>query len=183
MRSSPRMSRPGDSAARRSSWAWTAGSVLWAWSGMAGGPNRNSSLRAKRSNPERVYAALDCRVASLLAMTMQESLRRLLGRQIGDQAAERRGQVLAMDDHVDHAVVEQIFGALEAFGELFADRVLDHALARKADQRRGFADLDIAEHGIAGGDAARDRKSVVEGKSGYVRVDLGGRRILKKKNK
>src|SRR3546814_17096118 len=30
--------------------------------------------------------------------------------------------------------------------------------------------------------SARDRKSVVEGKSVYVRVDLGGRRLLKKKN-
>src|SRR3546814_19907465 len=33
-----------------------------------------------------------------------------------------------------------------------------------------------------GGDR-RDRKSVVEGKSVSVRVDLGGRRIIKKKNK
>src|SRR3546814_17223353 len=28
-----------------------------------------------------------------------------------------------------------------------------------------------------------ERKSVVEGEGGYVRVDLGGRRIIKKKNK
>src|SRR3546814_19270149 len=32
-------------------------------------------------------------------------------------------------------------------------------------------------------DAARDRKSVVEGKSVSVRVDLGGGRIIKKKKK
>src|SRR3546814_19056660 len=31
--------------------------------------------------------------------------------------------------------------------------------------------------------AEKDRKSVVEGKSVSVRVDLGGRRIIKKKNK
>src|SRR3546814_12680601 len=31
--------------------------------------------------------------------------------------------------------------------------------------------------------SAKDRKSVVEGKSGSVRVDLGGRRIIKKKQK
>src|SRR3546814_14132442 len=109
MRSSPRMSRPGDSAARRSSWAWTAGSVLWAWSGMAGGPNRNSSLRAKRSNPERVYAALDFRVASLLAMTMPERLRRLLRRQTGDQAAARRGPVLAMGNPGGQTADQNIF--------------------------------------------------------------------------
>src|SRR3546814_15475797 len=29
---------------------------------------------------------------------------------------------------------------------------------------------------------SQDRKSVVEGKSGSVRVDLGGRRLIKKKN-
>src|SRR3546814_8999122 len=62
-----------------------------------------------------------------------------------------------MDDHVDHPVIEQIFGALEAFGELLADRILDHALAREADQRLGLADLDIAEHLIAGGDTAGRR--------------------------
>ena len=43
-------------------------------------------------------------------------------------------------------MVQQILGALEAFGQFFADRILDHALAGKADQRLGFADLDIAEH-------------------------------------
>ena len=62
-----------------------------------------------------------------------------------------------MHDHVDHPVIEQIFGALEAFGKFLADRILDHALAREADQRFGLADLDIAEHRIAGSDAARRR--------------------------
>src|SRR3546814_16800697 len=36
---------------------------------------------------------------------------------------------------------------------------------------------------LAGLHAPRDRQSVVEGKSVYVRVDLGGRRILKKKKR
>src|SRR3546814_11010235 len=34
-------------------------------------PNRSSSLRAKRSNPGRFTRALDCRVASILPMTME----------------------------------------------------------------------------------------------------------------
>src|SRR3546814_19525494 len=53
---------------------------------------------------------------------------------------------------------------------------------------------DAAQHGVAlgfalpeivalGEGAAQDRKSVVWGKSGSVRVDLGGRRIIKKKTK
>src|SRR3546814_17275823 len=37
-------------------------------------------------------------------------------------------------------------------------------------------------HGVAH-PPLRDRKSVVEGKSGAVRVDLGGRRYIKKKKK
>src|SRR3546814_8127137 len=46
--------------------------------------------------------------------------------------------------------------------------------------RRMIENLQI----IAGGeDIAADRKSVVEGKSVSVRVDLGGRRIMKKKTK
>src|SRR3546814_12835418 len=36
-------------------------------------------------------------------------------------------------------------------------------------------------HAAAGADRPADRKSVVEGKSVSVRVDLGGRRIIKKK--
>src|SRR3546814_15338608 len=35
---------------------------------------------------------------------------------------------------------------------------------------------------VASIDPRKDRKSVVQGKSGSVRVDLGGRRIIKKKN-
>src|SRR3546814_13428255 len=38
-------------------------------------------------------------------------------------------------------------------------------------------------HGRGRGDRQPDRKSVVEGQSGSVRVDLGGRRIIKKKKK
>src|SRR3546814_13106003 len=51
---------------------------------------------------------------------------------------------------------------------------LAFAEAARADPRRlPAARLEIA----------RDRKSVVEGKSVSVRVDLGGRRIIKKKKK
>ncbi len=52
---------------------------------------------------------------------------------------------------------QQIFGALEAFGQLFADGLFDHALARKADERSRFGDLDVAQHRIGRADAARGR--------------------------
>src|SRR3546814_12928482 len=40
-----------------------------------------------------------------------------------------------------------------------------------------------ADHNASAHSAAGDRKSVVQGKSVSVRVDLGGRRIIKKKKK
>src|SRR3546814_16236572 len=48
-------------------------------------------------------------------------------------------------------------------------------------RRQGILRGGLVErrHGAGGG----DRKSVVEGKSVSVRVDLGGRRIIKQKNK
>src|SRR3546814_17120395 len=62
---------------------------------------------------------------------------------------------------------------------------------RQNDQGSGATDRaeqELAYHRtILRGDrresrSRKDRKSVVEGKSGSVRVDLGGRRIIKKKN-
>jgi hypothetical protein len=79
---------------------------------------------------------------------------------LGQQAAElgqRRRDLVAVDDHVDHAVLLEIFGALEAVGQLLADGLLDHARAGEADQRAGLGDVDVAQHGVGGGDAAGGR--------------------------
>ena len=62
-----------------------------------------------------------------------------------------------MHDHVDHAMIEQIFGFLEAVRQFFADRLLDDARAGKADQRAGFGDVHVAKHRIGRGDAAGRR--------------------------
>ena len=62
-----------------------------------------------------------------------------------------------LHDHVDHAVLEQIFGALESVGQALADGLLDHARAGEADQRARLGDLHIAQHGIGGRHAARGR--------------------------
>src|SRR3546814_15847043 len=43
--------------------------------------------------------------------------------------------------------------------------------------------LDVAQQPFDRDEGGEDRKSVVSGRSGSVRVDLGGRRILKKKKK
>ena len=44
-----------------------------------------------------------------------------------------------MDHHVDHAMLVEVFGALETVGQLFTDGVLNYALAGKADQGPGSA--------------------------------------------
>ena len=60
-----------------------------------------------------------------------------------------------MDDGVEEAVFEEEFGALKAFGEFLADGLLDDPRAGETDECAGFADVEVAEHGEAGGDAAR----------------------------
>src|SRR3546814_17506139 len=53
----------------------------------------------------------------------------------------------------------------------------DKIIAVVVDQRR----VGLADPGFIGFEGGEDRKSVVSGKSVSVRVDLGGRRIIKKK--
>ena len=60
-----------------------------------------------------------------------------------------------MDDEVEEAVVFEKFAALEAVGELDFDRVPDGARAGKANEGFWLGDNEIAQHGKAGGDAAR----------------------------
>src|SRR5713226_3312243 len=69
---------------------------------------------------------------------------------VGDEGLE----VLAVDDGVEKAVFEEEFGALKAFGELLSDGLFNDAWAGEADECAGFADVKVAEHGEAGGDAA-----------------------------
>ena len=49
---------------------------------------------------------------------------------------------------------EEELGALEAFREFLAGGLLDDAGAGEADEGAGFGDVEVAEHGEAGGDAS-----------------------------
>src|SRR3546814_18713875 len=75
-----------------------------------------------------------------------------------------------------------IIGDLFALGRADFHRVEDGELQQAAE----FLALDGASASLLKRPASLveliDRKSVVEGKSGSVRVDLGGRRIIKQKN-
>src|SRR3546814_16572062 len=71
--------------------------------------------------------------------------------------------------------------ATSIFGKLFVGYAFAEGWAH-------YTEAMMWEAGLGEGDLEThigqlDRKSVVEGKSVSVRVDLGGRRILKKKNK
>ena len=76
------------------------------------------------------------------------------GRKQAAQARQRIAQLVAVDDHIDHAVGQEVFGLLEALGQLLADGLLDDAGAGEADQRPWLGDLHVAQHGVGGGDAA-----------------------------
>src|SRR3546814_13958464 len=76
-----------------------------------------------------------------------------------------------------------------------AQRLHDGGADRQVGHEMPVHDVDVNPVGAGVGDGAdlfaqprevggpEDRKSVVEGKSGAVGVDLGGRRVLKKKKK
>ena len=72
-------------------------------------------------------------------------------------AANRRLQLTPVDDHVEHAALDQKFAALESFGQLLADGLLDHAGPGETDERLWFGDVDVAQHGKTGRHAARRR--------------------------
>ena len=59
-----------------------------------------------------------------------------------------------MHDGVDHAVLQQVLGALEALRQLLADGVLDDARAGEADQGVGLGEVHVAQHGERGRHAA-----------------------------
>src|SRR6266849_3193285 len=71
-----------------------------------------------------------------------------------ERAGDEGLEVLAVDDGVEKTVFEQEFGTLKSFGKFLADGLLDDARAGETDERAGFADVEVAEHGEAGGNAA-----------------------------
>src|SRR3546814_13339183 len=101
----------------------------------------------------------------------------------------------SVESVIDYRVPPDKFTALAEFdGGVIAERT---AISRLASTALAFQRVVvIARRWIFGARIARpddhrfryntfhsDRKSVVLGKSGSVRLDLGGRRIIKKKNK
>src|SRR3546814_19482063 len=78
-----------------------------------------------------------------------------------------------------------VYGATGFTGRLVAEYLSQHYAGRADAPKWAMAGRSadkLAEvRDLVGAPAGTDRKSVVEGKSVSVRVDLGGRRIIKKK--
>ena len=92
-----------------------------------------------------------------------------------------------MDHHVDHAVVEQVFGPLEAFRQSLADGLFDDPGAGEPDHRAGLGDGDVAEHGkgrrhAAGGGIAKHHDIGQAGLSHLIDGDGGARHLHQRQN-
>ena len=76
---------------------------------------------------------------------------------MGDESAERFFQLLALDDHVDHAMLKKKFRPLKLIGQLLLDRLLDDTGTGEPDQRLRLRDVQVAERAERGDRAARGR--------------------------
>ena len=125
---------------------WTTGG-----SRRSGWPSAASSRSMRPSDRSMTLGCSDVRrsrTRSLVGAHWRGGLRRPparrgqvavhVGRLVGQQPQQGRelvAQVLARHHPVEHAVVEQVLGALEALGQRLADGLLDDPRAGEADQR------------------------------------------------
>src|SRR5208283_1415911 len=72
-------------------------------------------------------------------------------KKLGDE----RFEIFAVNDGVDHAVLDKKLGALKSLRQLLPDRLLDHSRSGETDQRTRFGDIQITEHGETCSDATR----------------------------
>src|SRR3982750_4916897 len=70
---------------------------------------------------------------------------------------DRLSHIAAVDDMVDHSVLEQELASLETFRQFLPDRLLDHTRACKSDQCFWLGNINVTKHRKARGHAARGR--------------------------
>src|ERR1700730_6090742 len=79
--------------------------------------------------------------------------RRRRFRQDATKPRQRSTQLMAMHHHVNHSVLLKILRLLKAFRQFFPDGLFDHPRPGKADECARFGDMNVAQHGVGGGDA------------------------------
>src|SRR5207247_2440650 len=102
------------------------------------------SARTRRRRPRRPGAGGDACEFRDVAL---EAPAQVLARD-AERVEKERDPLLELrtgDDLIDEAVLEQEFGALESFRQLFADRLAGDARARESDQSAGLGEHDVAE--------------------------------------
>ena len=85
-----------------------------------------------------------CAAGNCRCLVARQRVGRVALGQDRGQRSNRRAQIVAVHHHVDHAMLIEIFRALEALGQLLANGLLDHARAGKADAGAGFGNMHIA---------------------------------------
>src|SRR5690606_6515702 len=110
------------------------GPCLWPWDAVA---------QDTRASPADVAGSCASRYQSGLANGRQAL-------QLSKKASQTSAQLGTRNDQINGAMVEQEFASLEAFRELLAYGLLDHARAGEADQRFGFGYDHITKHCQAG---------------------------------
>src|SRR3569623_56664 len=69
-----------------------------------------------------------------------------LSAHVTQQPANGALEIATVRDDIEHAMIQEKFGSLEAFRKVLPDRLLDHTRTRKADHRSGLGDDRISEH-------------------------------------
>src|SRR5271167_1013601 len=110
--------------------------------GLGSGTSRTSRTSGP---PGRVTTMAFMKLDCTTGMATERLLRRYLHEV--QRARDVVPEIAAMHDGVEHAVLEEKFAALEAFGQLLADGLLDHTRPGEADERSRFGDVQIAQHG------------------------------------
>src|SRR3546814_19052116 len=97
-----------------------------------------------------------------------------------------KGVTAAELERTVNGSTQELPGSFETSGDVLTEMQRDVLYERPFDYVEGLADkyraLTAKDLDSAARAAIEDRKSVVQGKSVSVRVDLGGRRLIKKKN-
>jgi len=74
--------------------------------------------------------------------------------QNGEKVAQDFSHMFPGDNPVNHAVLFEIFCALESFREFLANGFFNHTRSRETNQCARFCEMDVAEHGVASRHAA-----------------------------
>src|SRR5207253_1973238 len=114
--------------------------------GPAAGPPRRGAT-PRRTPPPRAPSAPARAPARTAPGTPRRRTPPTSSRQQPEQLRQLLAHLLAVDDGVDHPVLQKELAPLEPLGQLLADGLLDHPRPGESDQRLRLGEDDVAEKG------------------------------------